>query len=146
MSSTAPDAAGQRGVATKLGVKPGDLVQQLGENHDVDESVLPAILAQAGTELVPEDTDDVVDVVLLWFREDDGDLVDALVDARPQLSDTGAIWLLTPKAGRQGHVEPADVLEAVPTAGLGQTSTVSVGADWTAMKLAAPKGSRAPRR
>ncbi|HEV7209100.1 MAG TPA: DUF3052 domain-containing protein [Mycobacteriales bacterium] len=146
MSSTAPDAAGQRGVATKLGVKPGDLVQQLGENDDVDESVLPAILAQAGTDLVPADTDDVVDVVLLWFREDDGDLVDALVDARPQLSDTGAIWLLTPKAGREGHVEPADVLEAVPTAGLAQTSTVSVGPDWTAMKLAAPKGSRAPRR
>jgi hypothetical protein len=146
LSSTAPDAAGQRGVATKLGVKPGDLVQQLGENDDVDESVLPAILAQAGTDLVPADTDDVVDVVLLWFREDDGDLVDALVDARPQLSDTGAIWLLTPKAGREGHVEPADVLEAVPTAGLAQTSTVSVGPDWTAMKLAAPKGSRAPRR
>ena len=38
-------------------------------------------------------------------REDDGDLVDALVDAITPLADHGVIWLLTPKAGRAGHVE-----------------------------------------
>lgn len=146
MSSTASDAAGQRGIAARLGIREGDLVQQLGEDDDVDPGVVAAILAEAGTDLAAPDTDDVVDVVLLWFRDGDGDLVDVLVDARRQLSDTGAIWLLTPKAGRDGHVAPADVLEAVPTAGLAQTSTVSVGADWTAMKLAAPKGTRTPRR
>lgn len=152
MSATASDAEGQRGgrgtergPAMRMGLKPGHLVQQLGDDADIDTSLLDDILAHCGGALVPADSDDVVDVVLLWFREDDGDLVDALVDARRQLSESGSIWLLTPKAGREGHVEPADVLEAVPTAGLAQTSTVSVAPDWTGMKLTAPKGSRAPR-
>jgi len=32
----------------------------------------------------------------------DGDLVDALVDAITLLSDSGVVWLLTPKTGRDG--------------------------------------------
>ena len=32
-------------------------------------------------DFVDEDTDEVVDVVLLWWRDGDGDLVDTLVDA-----------------------------------------------------------------
>lgn len=151
MSATAGNAAGrepgkQRGVADKLGIEAGELVQQLGEDTDIPSAFVPEVLAAAGTALVAADSDDIVDVVLLWFREQDGDLVDALVDARRQLGDSGAIWLLTPKAGREGHVEPADVLEAVPTAGLAQTSTINIAADWTAMKLGAPKNPRAPRR
>ncbi len=146
MSSTAADASGGRGLADRLGVSPGDLVQQLGEDDDIDAGVVEAVVGRCGNDLVPADSDDVVDVVLLWFRADDGDLVDAIVDARRQLGDNGAIWLLTPKSGRPGHVEPADVIEAAPTAGLAQTSTVSAGPDWTAVKLAAPKGTRAPRR
>jgi hypothetical protein len=154
VSATASHAGGPnpvpgrsgRSVAQRLGLKPGDVVVQLGEDDDVDKSVVEDVLAHCGGDLVDPDSDDVVDAVLLWFRDGDGDLVDALVDARPQLGDGGAIWLITPKAGRDGHVEPADVLEAVPTAGLAQTSTVSVAPDWTAMKLTAPKGNRAPRR
>lgn len=150
MGSTAGGADGTaaqaaRTVAQRLGISAGSLVQQLGEDLDVDAGAVAEIEAAAG-ELLGEDCLDVVDFVLLWFRDGDGDLVDALVDARRQLGDDGAIWLLAPKAGRDGHVEPADVLEAVPTAGLAQTSTVSIGADWTAMRLAAPKGARTPRR
>jgi hypothetical protein len=51
------------------------------------------------------DSDEVVDGVLLWFREDDGDLVDELVDALTYLTETGPIWLLTPKVGVDGHVD-----------------------------------------
>lgn len=35
---------------------------------------------------------------------------------RTPLADTGVIWLLTPKAGRDGHVEPSDISESTPTA------------------------------
>jgi hypothetical protein len=115
-------------------------VQSLNEDDDVATDLLDEIAAASGTDLVPEDSDDVVDIVLLWWREDDGDLVDALVDARRQLSDDGVLWLLTPKAGRDGHVEPSDVLEAVPTAGLVQTSTTSVAAEWTGIRLAGRRG------
>ncbi|MFN2626959.1 MAG: DUF3052 domain-containing protein, partial [Mycobacteriales bacterium] len=89
---------------------------------------------------------DVVDVVLLWWRDDDGDLVDALVDARTRLDASGSLWVLTPKSGRAGHVEPSDIIEAAPTAGLVQTSTLGVSRDWTGTRLVAPKSARAPRR
>lgn len=141
MSSTAANAA-ERGLAERLGITAGALVQQLGEDDDIAGDLVKDVVARTGTELVPADSDDVVDVVLLWFREDDGDLVDALVDARRQLSDEGDLWLLTPKVGRDGHVEPSDVLEAVPTAGLVQTTSVSVGREWSAMKLVGRKAQR----
>jgi len=91
---------------------------------------------------VDEDYDDVVDVVLLWWRDGDGDLVDALVDALTPLAAGGYIWLLTPKAGRESHVEPSDIGEAAPTAGLSQTSSVSAGRDWSGTRLVAPKARR----
>lgn len=141
MGSTAANA-GQRGLAERLGIEPGSLVQQLGEDDDIAEGLIADVVARTGTELIQADSDDVVDAVLLWFRDDDGDLVDALVDARRQLSDDGVLWLLVPKAGREGHVEPSDVLEAVPTAGLVQTTTVGAGLEWSALRLVAPKSHR----
>lgn len=143
---TAGSAEGQRSAADRLGITAGMVVQELGRDSDVDEALVDELVGRAGTELVAEDSDDVVDVVLLWFREDDGDLVDALMDARTRLDNNGAIWVLTPKAGREGHVEPSDIIDAAPTAGLTQTSTVSASKDWAAAKLVVPKGQRAPRR
>ena len=99
-------------------------------------------MERAGQELVDEDYDDVVDVVLLWWREGDGDLVDCLVDALAPLADSGVIWLLTPKAARPGHVEPSDISEAAPTAGLQQTSSISAGRDWNGARLVAPRAAR----
>jgi hypothetical protein len=81
-------------------------------------------------------------VVLLWWRDGDGDLVDALVDALTPLADGGYIWLLTPKAGRASHVEPSEIGEAAPTAGLSQTSSVSAGRDWLGTRLVAPRARR----
>ncbi|MCA1824560.1 MAG: DUF3052 domain-containing protein [Frankia sp.] len=146
MSATAGHAAGQPSVAQRLGIQPGSLVQQVGHGDDADDELIAAVTSLAGTELSPEDSDDVVDVVLLWWRDDDGDLVDALVDARTRLDASGSLWVLTPKSGRAGHVEPSDIIEAAPTAGLVQTSTLGVSRDWTGTRLVAPKSARAPRR
>ena len=105
MSATARQAQDQPGLAERLGIKPGQVVQELGYDDDCDEQLREAIASLQDVELVDEDYDDVVDVVLLWWRDGDGDLVDALVDALTPLADGGYIWLLTPKAGRPGHVE-----------------------------------------
>jgi Protein of unknown function (DUF3052) len=143
VSATARQAQqDERGQAERLGIKPGQVVQELGYDTDVDEQLRQAITAVEGVELVDEDYEDVVDVVLMWFRDDDGDLVDALVDALAPLGDGGYIWLLTPKAGRPGHVEPSDIGEAAPTAGLAQTSSVSAARDWSGSRLVAPKAKR----
>ncbi len=124
------------------GIDSGQLVQELGYDDDCDEGLRLAIVDAAGEDLIDEDTDEVVDVVLLWFREEDGDLVDALVDAKTPLADHGVVWLLTPKTGRAGHVEPADIAEAAPTAGLQQTSTVNAANDWQGTRLVSPRAAR----
>ena len=128
--------------AGRLGLEPGITVQEVGYDTDVDEGLRLAIEDIVGDEMVDEDFDDVVDVVVLWWREDDGDLVDALVDAIGPLADHGVIWLLTPKPGRDGHVEPEDIADSAPTAGLQQTSTISAAATWQGTRLVARRAKR----
>jgi len=133
------------GVADKLGIASGAVVQEIGHDDDVDDGLRRIIEERCGAELVDEEYPDVVDIVLLWWRDGDGDLVDALVDALTPLTDHGVIWLMTPKAGREGHVEPSDVSDAAPTAGLQQTSSISAAQDWNGTRLVAPRAARGRR-
>lgn len=142
MSATAGAAEGQRGPGARLGLKPGQVVQELGWDEDADDALRAGIEGVTGTTLVDEDYEDVVDVVLLWWRDGDGDLVDALVDALTALASGGVIWLLTPKSGRSGHVEPADIGEAAPTAGLSATSSVAAAPEWSGTRLVSPRINR----
>ena len=145
--STSADQAAPRGLAERLGIQEGQVVQVLGDTDDIDDGLLDDVETRTGTELIHgDDTDEVVDVVLLWWREDDGDLVDALVDALTNLGDNGVVWLLTPKAGRDGHVEPSDIDEAAPTAGLSSTRSTSAAPEWSGTRLVAPKAARAKQR
>ena len=141
------DHAAQRGPAQKLGIEPGTVVQLVGGGDDVDQALLDDVVARAGTTpITDEESDEVVDVVLLWWREGDGDLVDALVDSLTNLGDSGVVWLLTPKAGRDGHVEPSDIDEAAPTAGLSSTRSTSAAPEWSGTRLVAPKAARSKTR
>jgi len=142
VSATADHAEGQRSRAKKLGFSSGQVVQEIGYDEDCDEQLRASIEELTGGELVDDTYEDVVDAVLLWWRDGDGDLVDALVDALTALADGGTIWLLTPKSGRDGHVEPSDISEAAPTAGLSQTSSISAGREWSGARLVAPRSAR----
>ncbi len=141
MVATADDRA-DTDLAKRLGVQPGHIVQEFGWDKDVDEDLRAAVREVTGEDLEDEDSDEVADLVLLWFRDGDGDLVDALVDSLANLAEGGTVWLLTPKAGRQDHVEPGDVEEAAPTAGLHATSSVSACPEWSGTRLTSPKGKR----
>jgi hypothetical protein len=141
VSATAENAEGERR-AGKLGFQQGQIVQELGYDEDCDDALRSAISSVTGSALVDEDYDDVVDAVLLWWRDDDGDLVDAMVDALISLGDGGVVWLLTPKAGRPGHVEPGEIGDAAPTAGLHQTSSTSAARDWSGTRLVTRKSGR----
>ena len=129
-----------QGLASKFGLTEGLVIQQVGFEADCDEAVSQAIATVA--ELVDETYEDVVDGVLLWFRADDGDLVDALMDALVELTETGVIWLMTPKVGRPGHVEPSDIADAAPTVGLATTSTINAASDWQGTRLVSHKARR----
>jgi hypothetical protein len=131
---------GQDAGKSSLGFRAGDVVQEWGFDDDVDARLRTAIEAATGTELVDEDYGDVTDGAILWWREDDGDvsdLADTLVDAQSSLDNGGLIWVLTPKAGRPGHVLPRDVEEAASTAGLHATSAVAAAPGWSGIRLAA---------
>ncbi len=129
-------------MAAALHLEAGLTVQELNWDDDAEETLRVGIEEIVGSELVDEDYADVVDAVLMWWRDDDGDLVDGLVDAIGPLADHGVIWLMTPKPGRPGHIESEDIADAAPTAGLQQTSTISAGSNWQGTRLVAPRSKR----
>ena len=142
MSSTEGGSSTQTGAsaaAERLGFKPGMVIQELGWDSDVDDALRVSIEDTIDADMVDGDYGNVVDSVLLWWRSEDGDLVDGLVDSLTDLVGGGAIWLLTPKVGRPNAVDPADIAEAAPIAGLAQTTTAAVSKEWSATRLIAPK-------
>lgn len=135
MVGSAPAAA-----VAKLGFTPGQVILEIGYDEvDVEEDLRLQIEDTVEGDLEDEDYGDVVDGVLLWWREDDGDLTDALVDALTTLEDQGFIVLLTPKVGRPGEVDPSDIAEAAETAGLQASASVNLTPQWSGTRLVAPK-------
>ena len=129
-------------MAERLGFEPGFLILESGYSDDCDEILRQEIIKVTGNQFISDHAQEVVDAVLLWWRDDGTDLVDELVDALAYLSDGGPIWVITPKVGRPNHVEPSDIQDAAPTAGLSQTSSFSVAPDWSATRLVARKSAR----
>jgi hypothetical protein len=139
-------AAGDSGLnyAQRLGIHHDQIVQELGWDEDTDDDIRADVEDASGGDLLDEDADEVIDVVLMWWRDGDGDLVDRLMDAITPLADDGIVWVLTPKTGKPGHVLPADIAEAAPTAGLMQTSSANLG-NWIGSRLVQPKSKAAGR-
>ena len=140
MNGSAAPGAGASS-SGRMGLRSGMVVMEMGYDDDVDEQLRDDVVGITGEEIVGEDSDEVVDVVLLWYRDGDADLADTLVDAIAPLADDGFIWLLTPKRGRPDYVEPSDIAEAASIAGLSQTSIATVGADWSAARLVGRKSN-----
>ena len=123
-------------------MKKGDLILEVGRGNDCDTKFQEELAAITESQFLDGHTQEVVDAVIIWWRDGDGDLVDELMDSLTYLSADGAIWVLTPKVNRSGHVEPSEIQDAAPTAGLSQTSTISVAPDWTATRLVARKAGK----
>ena len=125
-----------------MGLAKEDLVLEVGRDSDCDSTLRDELMSITGTTFLEGSTSEVVDAVIIWWREGDGDLVDELMDALTYLVENGAIWVMTPKAGRAGHVEPSDIQDAAPIAGLSVTSTIALAKDWTATRLVARKAGK----
>ncbi|MEU7291649.1 DUF3052 domain-containing protein [Streptomyces exfoliatus] len=140
-----PSVAGaeEADYGARLGFSHGLVVQELGQDDDVDDSLRESVEEAVGGSLVSDDHPGTVDVVLLWLRQADGDLVDILTEAADPLSPDGRIWVLTPNPGKPGHLEPGEIEEAASGAGLSRTGTVPAGA-WTASRVVRPKAPGAP--
>jgi hypothetical protein len=125
-----------------MGFAAGDLILEVGYGPDCDDVLRSEISQITGTQLIDGQTTEVVDAVILWWREGDGDLVDELMDALTYLTETGPIWVLTPKLGRDGHVDSSEIQDAAPIAGLSQTSTLALAKDWAGTRLVARKAGK----
>ncbi|WP_132991631.1 DUF3052 domain-containing protein [Gordonia zhaorongruii] len=124
--------------AGKLGFANGMVIQELGWDEDTDDDLRADIEDIIDAEMLDEDAIDIIDAVVLWWRDGDGDLVDVLMDAIGPLAEGGYIWVLSPKTGLDGYVDPSVIAEAAPTAGLTQTSVEKLG-DWSGTRLVTPK-------
>ncbi|MBP2407537.1 hypothetical protein JOF44_000440 [Brachybacterium fresconis] len=114
----------------------GQIVQEFGYDDDVDHDLRDAIEDLLGEDLEDEDSQEIVDGVIMWWRDGDGDLTDAMVDTLTTLAPGAPVWVLTPKAGRDGHVAPGDIQESAGIAGLRVMSSMSLAPDWTGTRLA----------
>ena len=127
--------------AKHLGVKETDVIQELGWDEDADSAISEALEDAIGDALLDADTDEMVDVVLQWYRADDGDLVDVLMDAARNLADDGRIWLLTPAGSASGAVEPGVIGESAQLAGMVHTKSERLGS-WQGACLVARGAKR----
>jgi len=134
--SPSSDAPSSSSLSEALNFTTGQIVQEIGYDDDVDLDLRDAIEDFIGGELEDEDTQEIVDAVVLWWREGDGDLTDAMVDTLRNIDAGAPVWVMTPKAGRDGHVMPGDIQESAGIAGLRVMSSVSVARDWTGTRLA----------
>lgn len=126
--------------AMDLGFQPGQVVQEIGWDEDVDDDLRAAIEELIGRDLVDEDhDDDAVDGLVLWWRDNDGDLSDALEVVTGSVKDGGLIWLMTPKAGRDGQLDPSDIKAAVGAAGLKRVGSANAAGDWGGIRLTTAK-------
>lgn len=127
--------------ADLLGLAPGMVVEEVGWDEDVDATLRDDIMDIIDADMVEEALEGV-DAVVMWWRDDDGDVADGLVEAMTDLAPTGYIWLMTPKVGRAGFIEASDLAEGAVTAGLALTGSANVSAEWQATKVVRPKSSR----
>lgn len=136
-----PGAEGPAGVE-RLGFAAEQTVQEYGWAEDVDDTFRFAVEDVVGSDLEDEDYTGETNAMLLWWRADDGDLTDALVDLVVALGESGFILALTPKGRDDGAVDPAEIDEAATTAGLHTAGAFSASPRWRATKLVAPKTRR----
>ena len=129
-----------RDAVSKLGFAKEQIVQEYGWDDDADEALRTAIEEVVGDPIEDEEYTGVVDAVILWWRDGDGDLTDALVDTLGTLAEGSSIVLLTPRPGQLDEVDPSEVDEAATTAGLHTSGNVMCSEHWVATRLAARKG------
>ena len=91
---TTPAQSALQATVGRLGLTAGQVIQEFGYDSDVDDEFRFAVEDHTGTELEDEEYQDVADVSLIWWRQDDGDLVDAVVDALTNLGEGGSVVVL----------------------------------------------------
>ncbi|MGW6540560.1 DUF3052 family protein [Streptomyces sp. NPDC055051] len=113
--------------AGRMGLRAGQSVRESGWDDDTDPAIRDDIRRATGRPLLDEDASDRADALLYWWRLGDGDLANELTHNIGPLTDDGAIWVVTPKAGRPGHTPAEEIAEAADDAGLCRLTGADLG-------------------
>lgn len=127
--------------ATRLGLAAEQIVLEYGYDDDVDEALRAAIAETVGSAIEGEEYDGVVDVVLIWWRDGEGDLTDELINAASLVEDDGFVLLATPAAPREDQVDAGEIEEAATTTSLAVGGPARVDG-WLVRRLVRQKGAR----
>jgi hypothetical protein len=133
--------AGTGETIERLGFTQRQVVQEYGYDSDVDDEFRFAVEDAVGSELEDEDYTGSADAALLWWRADDGDLADGLVDVIGTLSDGGFVIVLTPRPGLPGSVDVSDLDEAAQSTGFHTAGRIAVNSGWTATRVVARRAT-----
>ena len=134
VTATADNAGGDR-LAGRLGLRAGQVVQELGYDDDCDDTLRAAVAElhrQRPGRRGLRGRRRRRAAVVAGRRRRPGRRAGRLADL-PRRRRRGLA--AHPKAGRPGHVEPGDIGDAAPTAGLHQTSSISAAPDWSGTRL-----------
>ena len=128
----------QRDVLDKLGIKAGHAVAFGEEAGPLDAELRRKSLERAGRAPAAGEPLDVV----LATADASTDAVAALARWRERIAPAGAIWLLTPKRGRQGYVDQRALIAAGLAAGLVDNKVCSVSVTTSAMRFVIRRADR----
>ncbi|MEU2546693.1 DUF3052 family protein [Streptomyces roseolus] len=125
------------GYAETMGLTAGRAVREFGADDDTDDGIRDDVRRVTGRELLDDASGEAADAVLWWWRQGDGDLASELRDDTGPLAEGGAIWVLTPRRGKPGHVPAEEMAEIAGDARLRVRAVAPLGG-WTGHHLYRP--------
>ncbi|NHU49659.1 DUF3052 family protein [Rhodococcus sp. A14] len=127
--------------ARELSLAFGMVVQELGWGVDVDEEFRRIASGVAGTRPVGENHRGRVDVVPLWWRTGDGNLVGALRGVTPHAADGTVPLAVDPETGSAGAPATREIDEAADHIGFHGVTPIELRR-WIGVRLTAWPTSR----
>jgi hypothetical protein len=124
-----------RSTVQKLGVKPGDRIEVAG---DVGSGLRRDVKEAAGRGLVRSgELDGAIALV-----DSMADAQEALVLYRSRLRDTGYLWLVTWKRGREDYLDQMTLVPHAKRIGLIDNKTCSIDDDRSGIRFVVPRALR----
>jgi len=125
-----------RTATQKLGVKRDDRVEVAG---DVGSALRRDVKEAIGRGLVRSGELDGAIVLVESLEEARG----VFADYRPRLRDTGYLWLITRKRGRNGYLDQMKLVPHGKHAGLIDNKTCSIDEERSGIRFVVPRALRA---
>jgi hypothetical protein len=124
-----------RSVVQKLGVKPDERVEVVG---DVGAGLRRDVKEMLGRGLVRSGELDGAIVMVQSVEEAE----QAFASYRPRLRDTGYLWLITPKRGQEGYVNQMALVPGGKRHGLIDNKTCSIDEGRSGIRFVVPRALR----